>query len=369
MIGKQYYFLSLAAVLIGMILSWLVRFHLAWASVAIPGLQHLSQVGAPGGIITPEYYLSLLTLHGTLMVFFVLTTAPQAGFGNYFLPIQIGAEDMAFPRLNMISFWVTFSASSSWFPLSFVSDGPPIAGWTAYAPFSGWIRCRARPGTGQIAVGIFHRDFLHRFAAGCVEFHRHHSGFARQGHVADAHALHQLGLVYHRGLGLTRLRRVASRVRAAALDRMGGTSFFIPGGLIVSDKLMPSFGRVPTAVAAHVLVLRPSRGLHRHPPGMGMTSHILSATCAQAIFGRDQGFGGWHGLDRFSELHGLGSPYVHERHEPLLVAHVFGSTMVIAVPSIHRDVELDWHGFRSAPAFAHASSSPSALFPSSSPAD
>ncbi len=64
--------------------------------------------GMPGGVMTPEYYLSLLTMHGTLMVFFVLTNAPFAAFGNYFLPIQIGAEDMAFPRFNMMSFWVTF---------------------------------------------------------------------------------------------------------------------------------------------------------------------------------------------------------------------------------------------------------------------
>ena len=67
------------------------------APSSVPLLGKLSPVGAPGGVITPEYYLSLLTLHGTLMVFFVLTTAPQGGFGNYFLPIQIGAEDMAFP--------------------------------------------------------------------------------------------------------------------------------------------------------------------------------------------------------------------------------------------------------------------------------
>ena len=58
--------------------------------------------------MSPEFYLSLVTMHGTIMVFFVLTTAPQGGFGNYFLPIQIGAEDMAFPYLNMLSFWVTF---------------------------------------------------------------------------------------------------------------------------------------------------------------------------------------------------------------------------------------------------------------------
>src|SRR6476620_2587288 len=107
-IGKQYYFLAIFSVFLGMVLSWLVRIHLVWPQLHIWGLEKLSPAGAPGGVMTPEYYLSLLTLHGTLMVFFVLTTAPQAGFGNYALPIQIGAEDMAFPWLNMLSFWTTF---------------------------------------------------------------------------------------------------------------------------------------------------------------------------------------------------------------------------------------------------------------------
>jgi len=83
-----------------MALSWLMRFHLVWPTTRIPGLELFSTAGAPGGVITPEYYLSLLTMHGTLMVFFVLTNAPFAAFGNYFLPIQIGAEDMAFPRFQ-----------------------------------------------------------------------------------------------------------------------------------------------------------------------------------------------------------------------------------------------------------------------------
>src|SRR5208337_2541555 len=109
-IGKQYYFLAIFSVFLGMVLSWLVRIHLVWPNVHIWGLAALSPAGARGGVITPEYYLSLLTIHGTLMVFFVLTTAPQAGFGNYALPIEIGAEDMAFPTLNMLSFWVTFLA-------------------------------------------------------------------------------------------------------------------------------------------------------------------------------------------------------------------------------------------------------------------
>ena len=105
--------------------------------------------------MTPEYYLQLLTMHGTIMVFFVLTTAPFAAFGNYFLPIQIGAEDMAFPRFNMMSFWMTFVAFVVLMLAFFVPDGPPISGWTAYAPLSA-VGGDAGPGLayGQGAVGI-----------------------------------------------------------------------------------------------------------------------------------------------------------------------------------------------------------------------
>src|SRR5580704_4614052 len=108
-IGLQYYGLALVAVFVGMVLSWLMRIHLGWTNAAIPGLQAISPNGAPGGVITPEYYLQLMTMHATLMVFFVLTTAPFAAFGNYFLPIQVGAEDMPFPHFIMMSFWTTLT--------------------------------------------------------------------------------------------------------------------------------------------------------------------------------------------------------------------------------------------------------------------
>src|SRR3974390_3349096 len=82
-IGLQYYGLALVAVFAGMVLSWIMRIHLAWPNAAIPGLQVLSKNGAPAGLMTPEYYLQLMTMHGTIMIFFVLTTAPLAGFGSY----------------------------------------------------------------------------------------------------------------------------------------------------------------------------------------------------------------------------------------------------------------------------------------------
>src|SRR5260370_25174001 len=146
-IGKQYYGLALIAVFTGMVLSWLMRFHLVWPNAKIVGLDLISKTGAPGGVITPEYYLSLLTMHGTLMVFFVLTNAPFAGFGNFFLPIQIGAEDMAFPRFNMISFWTTAAAFLVLILAFVIPDGPPISGWTSYAPLSA-VGKNAGPGMG-----------------------------------------------------------------------------------------------------------------------------------------------------------------------------------------------------------------------------
>src|ERR1700745_617147 len=128
-IGIQYFLLALAAVLVGIVLSVLMRLHLVWPNMHLPFVS---------GVLMPqEQYLSLVTMHGTIMVFFVLTTAPQGGFGNYFLPIQIGAPDMAFPVLNMLSFWTTFVAMVVMLASFFVAGGAPLHGWTGYAPLSG----------------------------------------------------------------------------------------------------------------------------------------------------------------------------------------------------------------------------------------
>jgi len=147
-IGKQYYALALVAVFVGMVLSWIMRLHLGWTNLAIPGLHLLSKTGAPGDLMTPEYYLQLMTMHGTIMVFFVLTTAPQSGFGNYFLPIQIGAPDMAFPTLNMLSFWTTFVSFAVMIAAFFVAGGAPLSGWTNYPTLSAIPM--AGPGEGLV---------------------------------------------------------------------------------------------------------------------------------------------------------------------------------------------------------------------------
>src|SRR6202046_3333804 len=146
-IGIQYYFLALFSVVVGMSLSLLMRYHMVHPDAKVAWFASLWPTAAQGGIMTPELYLSLMTMHGTIMVFFVLTTAPQSGFGNFFLPIQIGAEDMAFPVLNMLSFWTTFLAFVAIIAAFFVPGGSPISGWTAYPPLSG-IGQATGPGEG-----------------------------------------------------------------------------------------------------------------------------------------------------------------------------------------------------------------------------
>src|SRR5437667_339518 len=167
-IGIQYILLALTAVVVGLVMSVLMRMNLSWPGTAWPIMGTLFPTGAPNGIMTGEFYLSLVTMHGTIMVFFVLTTAPQGGFGNYFLPIQVGADDMAFPRLNMLSFWVTLvgflvlifamfaegnaAIGKSYLVTKYLLAGGsgtigPIGGWTAYPPLSA-IGPKSGPGEG-----------------------------------------------------------------------------------------------------------------------------------------------------------------------------------------------------------------------------
>src|SRR5277367_1678246 len=101
-IGLQYLWLALLCVFLGMGMSLLMRLHLAWPNSGIAFLGAFSN--------SPDRYAALTLLHGSLMVFFVLTAAPQAGFGNYFLPLQIGATETAFPNLNLAALWISIAS-------------------------------------------------------------------------------------------------------------------------------------------------------------------------------------------------------------------------------------------------------------------
>ncbi|MCW5980677.1 MAG: cbb3-type cytochrome c oxidase subunit I [Bryobacteraceae bacterium] len=284
-IGIQYLLLALFAVFLGMVLSAFMRLRLAWPEEKWPLLQQIFPQGFAGGPMTPEFYLAMMTMHGTIMVFFVLTTAPLSGFGNYFLPIQVGARDMAFPILNMLSFWITFVAMAVMVMALFATGGAPIAGWTSYAPLSALGQV-AGPGLGAgqtlwiVSIAIF-----------CVASLLTSLNFLTTtlNLRARGMSLLRMPLTVWAWFTTAMLALLAFPVLLAGgilllLDRVGGTSFFIPGGLVVSDQLIPHQGGSP-------LLWQHLFWFFGHPevyiailPGMGVTSHILSTFARKPVF-------------------------------------------------------------------------------------
>jgi cytochrome c oxidase subunit 1 len=264
-------------VTVGIVLSVLMRFHLVWPGAHLP-------FGA--GIMTPEQYLALVTMHGTIMVFFVLTTAPQSGFGNYFLPIQIGAADMAFPRINMLSFWVTFLAFVALIAAFFVPGGAPISGWTAYAPLSGLGEVTG-PGEGLgqtmwiVSIALFCIASLLgalNFIATTIDLRAPGMSLMRMPLTVWAWFITAI-------LGLLAFGVLLAAGVLLILDRSAGTSFFVPAGEIVSDTLLNHKGGSPI-LWQHLF------WFFGHPevyiailPGMGVASHILSTFSRKPIYG------------------------------------------------------------------------------------
>jgi cytochrome c oxidase subunit 1 len=275
-IGKQYYDMAFVAVLVGIGLSWLMRIHLGWTNVPIPGLHLLSANGAPGNVMTPEFYLQLITMHATIMVFFVLTTAPFAAFGNYFLPIQVGAEDMPFPRFNMMSFWITFSGFVVLVSSFFVGDGPTLGGWTQYAPLSA-IGTAGGPGegTGVVLWAVSITLFCIGQLLGSLNFITTTLDMRTRGMSLMRMPLSVWAWFITSVMGLTAFAVLMPACILLILDHVAGTSFFVPSNLVVNDQLLPHSGG-STLLWQHLF------WFFGHPevyiaivPGMGIVSHVL----------------------------------------------------------------------------------------------
>ena len=135
-IGIQFLFLSLFFLLVGGVLAMQMRWQQGFPGQPMPGGGVLPETMAPGGVLLPEYYLQLVTMHGTFMVFFAIMLLLVGVYANFLIPLKLGAHDMAFPRVNMASFWSAFASGIVMLASMFVPDGASRAGWTMYAPLS-----------------------------------------------------------------------------------------------------------------------------------------------------------------------------------------------------------------------------------------
>lgn len=285
MIGKQYFTLAMTMGFIGGILAVLIRLQLGFPSKPFPFLENLFPAGMAGGIMTPEFYVSLFTMHGTIMVFFLLSLLPVSGFGNFLIPLQIGARDMAFPFLNMLSFWTVVPGAIIILISFFVEGGAAASGWTAYPPLSA-IRT-AIPGSaaGQTLWLVGMIFFVASFTMGGLNFvvtilNLRTKGLRMMRMPLTTWAQFIVGI-----LGLLSFPALAAGALLLTFDRSLGTSFFLPAGIYIGDTLMPHEGGAP-------LLWQHLFWFLGHPevyiimlPAMGFTSDILAAFCRRPIFG------------------------------------------------------------------------------------
>ena len=137
MIAKQYLITGVIIMgIIGIMMSLMIRMQIAWPEQPNVIFEALLGKWAPGGVMDADIYLALVTIHGTIMVFFVLTAGLSGTFSNLLIPLQIGARDMASGFLNMISYWLFFVSCVIMILSFFVEAGPAAAGWTIYPPLS-----------------------------------------------------------------------------------------------------------------------------------------------------------------------------------------------------------------------------------------
>ena len=244
-IAIQYYVTAMLMALVAGALAMLIRLQVAWPEKDWPTLGRFLSKGFSGGVMNPEFYAMLFTMHGTIMVFFVLSTAPVSGFGNLLIPLQCGARDMAFPFLNALSYWTFLPGCFVILSSFFVGAGAAAGGWTSYPPLSA-LR-DAVPGSqmGQTLWIIGMVFFIAAFTMGGLNFVTTFLNLRTKGLSMMRLPLTMWSMFLVAVLGLLSFPALTAGALMLLFDRHFGTSFFLPSGIVLSGTAMPNQGGSP----------------------------------------------------------------------------------------------------------------------------
>src|SRR5262245_19057819 len=291
-IGIQYYVTAMLMAMIAGTLAMMIRLQMGFPASQWPLLEKIFPVSFNGGVMDPSFYAMLFTMHGTIMVFFVLSTAPVSGFGNILIPIQVGARDMAFPFLNGLSFWTFLPGCIVILASFFVGAGAAAGGWTSYPPLSA-LR-NAVPGSqmGQTLWIIGVVFFIASFTMGGLNFVTTILNLRTKGLSLLRLPMTIWSMLLVAILGLLAFPALTGASLMLLFDRHFGTSFFLPACLAVSDA--PLVG--PDGASLHQggapLLWQHLFWFLGHPevyilmlPALGFTSDIIATFCRKPIFG------------------------------------------------------------------------------------
>src|ERR1700750_2491920 len=284
MISKQFLITGIIWAIIGGLFSVLFRLQLGYPDQTFPWLEDILGKWAKGGKIQPEFYYALVTMHGTVLVFFVLTAGLSGTFANFLIPLQIGARDMASPMLNMLSYWFFWLASVVMLSSLFVQTGPASGGWTSYPPLSALGGASEGSKTGVDLWLVSMALFVVSSLLGGLNYISTVLNMRTKGMTMTRMPLTIWAFFFTAVLGVLSFPVLFSGLVLLIFDRNFGTSFYL-SEIFIGGKALPHIG-------GSAILYQHLFWFLGHPevyiimlPGMGMASEILSNHSRKPIFG------------------------------------------------------------------------------------
>ncbi|MGN6540869.1 MAG: cytochrome c oxidase subunit I [Ginsengibacter sp.] len=331
MISKQYLLTGIIWAVIGGFFSVIFRLQLGFPDQTFPFLEDIFGHWAKGGRLDTEFYYALVTMHGTILVFFVLTAGLSGTFSNFLIPLQVGARDMASPFLNMLSYWFFFLASIVMFSSLFLQTGPASGGWTIYPPLSAlgsamdgskggmdfWLTSIALFIVSQLLAGLNYITTV--------------LNMRTKGMFMTRLPLTVWSFMFTAILGVLTFPVLLSAVVLLLFDRHLGTSFYL-SDIVIGGKILPNEGGSPILFQHLFWFLGHPEVYIIALPAMGITSEVISTNARKPIFGYMAMVGSFFAIASLSFLVWAHHMFVSGMN-PFLGSFFVLFTLLIAVPS------------------------------------
>lgn len=330
-IAKQFLISGIAWAFLGATLSTLFRIQLGWPDANLSWLEPILGRWIDAGKLNPEFYLALVTMHGTIMVFFVLTAGLSGTFSNFLIPLQVGARDMASGFMNMLSFWFFFLAGVIMFISLFIETGPAAAGWTIYPPLSALPQAISGSGTGQTLWLVSMALFIVSQLLGGVNYITTVINLRTAGMSMAKLPLTIWSFFLTAILGLLSFPVLFSAALLLIFDRSFGTSFFL-SDIYIGGEALNHVGGSPVLFQHLFWFLGHPEVYIVIMPAMGIVSEVLATNARKPIFGYRAMIGSLIGISLLSFVVWAHHMFVTGMN-PFLGSVFMFLTLIIAVPS------------------------------------